>query len=242
MRLAAVLALLLAACAGCRQFMPILDEKGRPVAKSNAPWRNERMAGGLTLAQVQPTASEAAEAPVGGRLDDAFLAGVHVMYLFPASKYGPKYLFATRCGVEVRVDDYEMLLSSHGFKYGTLHMTPTVLAFRFMQMPEEIRILGFHVELGIGASSATFAKHAMLEEDDKLNGRHTHVSPEVAVVAVGGAGVDFYIAPRLCLSLGYRYSYSRVPVDWKVDGIPLPEIDELDASSHQVSLSLRFFF
>lgn len=242
MKLASVLLAAAALLAGCRHAMPILDKRGQPVAKSDAPWRNERMAAGVAFGNSDPVPGDAIEEMDGSRFRTAQVMGARMCYFFSTYKYGPKHLFATRYGIELQIDDQAFALEREGFKYGRLRLNSGVLAFRFLLMPEERKVIGFHAEFGLGQTLASFSRDYMLRSSDSLAGTLTEIVPESAATAVGGAGVDFYFPPGFAVSLGYRYLYAPVPVKWTVDGVEVPGRDTFDASCQQLVLTLRYHF
>lgn len=197
---------------------------------------------GASVGGVFGTTSEAVDGFHDSEFEDGTLVGVHAGYVFPTWGGGPSPVFETRFAGELRVESYDMLLSENSFDFGTLDITSTVLAFKFMQVPVDYNILGFHFDLGLGWGGTRFSKDSMLEADELAYGYYTEIDVGVAGIFTLGGGLDVYMAPDACLSADIRYAEVAAPVDWYEDGILRPEIDWFNASNTQFLISFTFFF
>lgn len=253
MRYAVPLVLLIAvSCVGCVQTgqgwrMPAAQyrrgrSRGRSAAVPRPLQQRECVSVGLSLGDLAGVGSEAVDGFRHSKFKAGTLTGISATYIFPADAYTAARGFLPRYGTELRIEDYSMLLTEEGFDFGKLHMISAVFAFKYLHVPKEEHFFGFHFDLGFGWGSSSFSKDDMLEQDDILQGIYTEISPGPASVIVGGAGVDFYLAPDVCMSLDLRYSSVIVPVDWTENDVRRSDIDWFNASTQQIVIGFSFFF
>ncbi len=214
----------------------------QPIERSGPPCFSELICVGLSLGAVYGTNSEAVDNFRNSEFEDGTIMGAELTYIIPTWPQGPAFGFVSRFGVELRVEDYSMLLSENGFKFGTLRITSGVVALKFLEMPVEGSRFGFHFDIGFGWGTTSFSKHRMLETDDLLTGNYTDISAGDAGVFVGGAGLDFYVAPDTCVSLELRFAGVAVPAEWVENGFVRPDVDIFNASYRHLGLVIRHFF
>jgi len=164
------------------------------------------------------------------------------MYVLPSESGAMNSRFIPRYGFEMRFNECNLQLTDRSRDFGDLDLKTAVVAFRFLEMPGRGRVFGFHLDAGFGVGESSFDKGAALDADDLLYGVYTRVRTGQASVIALGAGVDFYTHYGLCFSLDYRYAGAYIPVDWQESGIKRSDIDYLNASTHQLLLTLRYFF
>lgn len=217
---------------------------GPPGAGRGPLHKPECVSVGLSLGGLTGVSSGAVEGFHDSKFTAGPLIGLQAEYIFPppARMSGQPYGFNARFGTGLRVEDYSMLLTENGFKFGDLHISTTVFTFKYLHLPEEMRKVGFHFDLGLGWGSTSFSKDDELIADDILLGITTDISPGSAGIFALGAGLDFYVAPDMTLSLDLRFSSALVPVDWVEDGILISDIDWFDASTQQIIFGFNFFF
>jgi hypothetical protein len=243
---AVVLAVFAAGCAGTG-FRPTAQH-GRGYGPPPQPpaygrsLQERRFGGGITLGSVLGVSSDAVDGFDDTEFGSGTLTGAHLTFLFPSRYQDARSPFDMKFGVELRFEDYAMLLSEHGFDFGELHMSNVTAAFAMYQMPRDYDFFGFHFDLGLGAGSSSFKKDSMLIADEIAYGYYTDVSTGGAGIFSLGGGADFYLSPFACISLDLRYAMIVIPVDWKEDGISRPDVDWFDASNTQIMIGLRVFF
>lgn len=255
MKYAAVLVLFLAVCAGCQssgirgglfksqgQYRSWKQgpPPGQARSRSYTPGL-ERFSAGLSFGQVLGYSSDAVDGFQDSEFETGTLTGANFAVFFPPQG-GGDYNFYPRFGVEIRLDEYGMLLTENSFEFGRLKLSTTTVAFKSQWMPVHPNMVGFHCDAGFGSGSCSFRKDSMLLADELALGYYTEVDPGAPVLFALGGGVDFFFSPEACISLDLREVFIVTPVDWYEDGLKRPEIDWFDASNTQFTLSLRVFF
>jgi len=202
----------------------------------------ERFSAGVSFGQVLGYSSDAVDGFQDSEFETGTLTGANFTVFFPPQGFGSSYNFAPRFGVEIRFEEYDMLLTENSFEFGRLKISSTIIAFKSQWMPVHPNMVGFHLDAGFGGGSCSFRKDSVLLADEAAMGYYTEVDPGAPFIFALGGGVDFFFAPEACISLDLREAFVIADVDWYEDGLKRPEIDWFDASNTQFVLSLRVFF
>jgi len=213
----------------------ILEVKDKPVMP-------ERFYAGFSMGNVYGNKGNAVHDLKSTDFENGMFSGLFVGYIPAMKKTNLSPHFATRYGIEFRLQDYALMLNNDGLDIGELNMTSAVFSFNFYQAPEEDNIFGFHVGVGLGWGWTWFSKADMLKQEDIDLGRHTSISVDRPLIYSFGAGIDLTLSPNACISLDLRYEDVEVPAKWSENGVYRRDIDRFDASNGQLILSLRWFF
>jgi hypothetical protein len=215
------------------------EQEGQQLSRRTVPSRF--VLGGFG-GRLQDSGGAAIQGFSGTKHEDAVILGGSVGYLSPLPAGQNLPTTATRSGLELRYEDFRTLLHWHSTEYGFLHLHSYVPSLRVFWMPTVPGGIGYHFDLGLGQSDATFDKTSQMKEREDASGSYTRVRPGWGTIFAGGLGVDYYIDTRFCLSFSYRFEVIYVPVSWQTDGIKIGKIDQFDISSHMFTIGVFIFF
>jgi len=215
------------------------EQEGQQLSRRTVPSRF--VLGGFG-GHVQDSGGAAIQGFPGTAHADTIIVGGSIGYLSPLPPSQNMPSGAMRTGLEMRYEDFRTLLHWHSNEYGFLHLHTYIPAMRVFWMPTVPGGVGYHLDLGVGSTDATFDKSTQMKDREDASGTFTRIRPGWGTVFAGGLGVDYYIETSFCLSFSYKFEVIYVPVKWEIDGIKNGKIDQFDISSHMFTFGIFIFF
>lgn len=255
MRRSAIFAVLVGVlCAGCAaapqagSFLRVQGQgyhRGRysdypPPGYAPRPRHEQPFIAGFGLGSLAGVSTEAVDNYPDTEFQGGTLFTGSIVFLFP--DYRENYSFMTRYGVELRFDNYDLLLSEDNFDFGSLTISSVTAAFKFYQLPVPGSAVGFHFDAGLSIGGTSFSKDSELLAEEISTGIYRDIDVGASASLVFGGGVDIFIGPNAFLNIDLRFADTYVPVNWYENGILRGDVDWFDASTLQFVIGLSFIF
>jgi hypothetical protein len=211
-----------------------------PPGYAPRPRQEQQFIAGFGLGTLAGVSTEAVDSYPDTEFEGGTLFTGSLVFLFP--DYRENYRFMTRYGVELRFDNYDLLLSENAFDFGRLTISSVTAAFKFYQLPVPGSAVGFHFDAGIGIGGTSFSKDSELLAEEVSTGVYRDIDVGASASLVFGGGLDIFIGPNAFLTIDLRFADTYVPVDWYENGILRGDVDWFDASTLQFVVGLSFIF
>ncbi|HEU0142191.1 MAG TPA: hypothetical protein VFQ79_20890 [Bryobacteraceae bacterium] len=131
---------------------------------------------------------------------------------------GGGYRFRNGLIVDGRFEQLQMRLSEDGADMGSLRLRPAVITVGYQGIPAKGRGFSGHAYVGGGVAFSSFRKGNAITALERQYGGQMVVETKSAPALIVGAGIDYFLSPRVSLTSDFRFVGANVGTSWAAVG------------------------